>query len=147
MASVPKDFLLKNLLFQMIKMLIVVVACYTVCWLPFNVFYVLGLAKPEIYQETSFPYFFTIFHIMAVSHTCYNPFIYCWMNIRIRYGFMDVLEKCTLIRKCCFWIDWNTPRLNRSTNASQYHNEQNHYINRNRLTINGRTSHSTAMEM
>ena len=30
---------------------------------------------------------------MAVSHTCCNPFIYCWMNLRIRHGFMEVLGK------------------------------------------------------
>ena len=30
-------------------------------------------------------------HILVVSHTCINPFIYCWMNRRVRYGFMDVM--------------------------------------------------------
>ncbi len=30
-----------DLRFQMIKMLIVVVVCYTICWLPFNIFWVI----------------------------------------------------------------------------------------------------------
>ena len=49
-------------------------------------------------------------HILAVSHTCYNPFIYCWMNIRVRQGFLDVLGKYShskfkLFRFCnvVFW--------------------------------------------
>ena len=32
-----------------------------------------------------------VVHILVVSHTCINPFIYCWMNRRVRYGFMDVM--------------------------------------------------------
>ena len=95
----------------MIKMLIVVVACYTVCWLPFNIFWVIsmkslptylllssmaefqvwGLFNENIMSMVSSPYIFTVVHMMAVSHTCYNPFIYCWMNNRVRHGFLNVL--------------------------------------------------------
>ena len=42
-------------------------------------------------EHPSFPYVFTVVHILVVSHTCINPFIYCWMNRRVRYGFMDVM--------------------------------------------------------
>ena len=44
-------------------------------------------------EHPSFPYVFTVVHILVVSHTCINPFIYCWMNRRVRYGFMDVMGK------------------------------------------------------
>ena len=60
------------------------------------------------------------------------------------------LGNCPLVKKCCFWINWdaNSNRLQRSaTVASQYLHEQSQ-IQRNRLTINGSTSrmHSN-MEM
>ncbi len=51
---------------------------------------VLGLVMPEAFEHLAIPYIFTIVHILAVSHTCYNPVIYCWMNSRVRYGFIDV---------------------------------------------------------
>ena len=46
---------------------------------------------PKMMEHPSFPYVFTVTHILVVSHTCINPFIYCWMNRRVRYGFMDVM--------------------------------------------------------
>ena len=54
---------------------------------------VLGLVMPTTLMGPSFPYVFTAVHILAVSHTCMNPFIYCWMNRRVRYGFMDIAGK------------------------------------------------------
>ena len=56
-------------------------------------FQILGLIFPELMEHPSFPYVFTVVHILVVSHTCINPFIYCWMNRRVRYGFMDVMGK------------------------------------------------------
>ena len=73
----------------MIKMLIVVVLCYTVCWLPFNIFWVMNLdvtRGPE-------PYAFTIVHILALFHTCLNPVICVWMNSKVRHGFVEVFGK------------------------------------------------------
>ena len=52
---------------------------------------ILGLIFEELMEHPSFPYVFTVVHILVVSHTCINPFIYCWMNRRVRYGFMDVM--------------------------------------------------------
>ncbi len=46
---------------------------------------------PDLVHDPTFPYVFTITHIMAVFHTCLNPGIYCWMNRRVRYGFMDII--------------------------------------------------------
>ena len=56
-------------------------------------FQILGLIFPKMMEHPSFPYVFTVVHILVVSHTCINPFIYCWMNRRVRYGFMDVMGK------------------------------------------------------
>ena len=61
----------------------------------------IGLAEESIYIHPSYPYIFTVVHILAVSHTCYNPFIYCWMNIRVRQGFLDVLGKYSHFEFSC----------------------------------------------
>ncbi|XP_059097322.1 RYamide receptor-like isoform X2 [Tigriopus californicus] len=105
---------------KMIKMLIVVVACYTICWIPFNIFWVLLLIWPSLEQSTWYPYIFTAVHILAVSHTCINPVIYCWMNRRVRYGFMDIVGKLKLVRDCFPKIDWDGTHLTRNARQTQF---------------------------
>ena len=82
-----KKYVIK-FLFQMIKMLIVVVACFTICWFPLGVYWVLKYPFPSIGEHYLNPYLFTIFHMLALSHACFNPIICCWMNSSVRYGFM-----------------------------------------------------------
>lgn len=47
------------------------------------------------------PYFWFAFHWLAMSHSCYNPVIYCYMNARFRGGFMQILHHVPFIRRCC----------------------------------------------
>lgn len=52
------------------------------------------------------PYFWFAFHWLAMSHSCYNPVIYCYMNARFRGGFVQILHcipgvrRCFCVRKC-----------------------------------------------
>ncbi|KAA0716681.1 G-protein coupled receptor 83 [Triplophysa tibetana] len=63
-----------------LKMLIVVVAMFAVCWFPLNCYVVLLSSK--VIQSNNGLYF--TFHWLAMSSTCYNPFIYCWLNQSFR---------------------------------------------------------------
>ncbi|KAG7308056.1 hypothetical protein JYU34_006696 [Plutella xylostella] len=38
------------------------------------------------------PYLWFASHWLAMSHTCYNPLIYCYMNHRYRRGFKQVSD-------------------------------------------------------
>ena len=76
---------------QMIKMLIVVVVCFTICWFPLEVYWVLKYPFPFLSNHKINPYLFTLFHMLALSHACFNPIICCWMNSSVRYGFMSKL--------------------------------------------------------
>ncbi|EDS27732.1 neuropeptide Y receptor [Culex quinquefasciatus] len=69
---------------KMIKMMITVVAVFTGCWLPFNVFMLVPHLDPE---WPPLPYLWFLFHWLAMSHSCYNPIIYCYMNEKFRQGF------------------------------------------------------------
>lgn len=40
---------------------------------------------------TWFPFVWMILHWLAMSHSCYNPVIYCWMNARFRTGFIAAI--------------------------------------------------------
>ncbi|KAE8737205.1 hypothetical protein FOCC_FOCC017333 [Frankliniella occidentalis] len=39
------------------------------------------------------------FHWLAMSHSCLNPLIYCWMNARFRQSFRSVLHCGSFNRK------------------------------------------------
>lgn len=46
------------------------------------------------------PYLWFAFHWLAMSHSCYNPIIYCYMNARFRVGFITVLHRIPGLRRC-----------------------------------------------
>ncbi|XP_055614813.1 RYamide receptor-like [Toxorhynchites rutilus septentrionalis] len=90
---------------KIVRMMITVVAVFTVCWLPFNIFMLVPL-DPE---WRPLPYLWFAFHWLAMSHGCYNPIIYCYMHDKFRHGFRQLLWERTAIGRC-----WE-----RSTSASR----------------------------
>ncbi|KAL2094253.1 hypothetical protein ACEWY4_008972 [Coilia grayii] len=73
-----------------IKMLMAVVVVFAVCWFPLNC-YVLLLSSRSIPSNNAL-YF--CFHWLAMSSTCYNPFIYCWLNHSFRAELRRLLAVC-----------------------------------------------------
>ena len=70
-----------------IKMLVIVVAVFAICWLPYNLYFII---------EDFFGVNFTlrtyyIIHWLAMSSICYNPFIYFWLNTEYRQGIIKML--------------------------------------------------------
>ncbi|NXW63804.1 GPR83 protein, partial [Eurystomus gularis] len=73
-----------------IKMLMLVVILFAVCWFPLNC-YVILLSSQTIRTNNAL-YF--AFHWFAMSSTCYNPFIYCWLNESFRSELKALLNIC-----------------------------------------------------
>ncbi|XP_015197116.1 G-protein coupled receptor 83 isoform X2 [Lepisosteus oculatus] len=73
-----------------IKMLMMVVVVFAVCWFPLNCYVVL-LSSQTIRSSNAL--YFT-FHWFAMSSTCYNPFIYCWLNENFRSELKYLLSIC-----------------------------------------------------
>nr|XP_060612500.1 G-protein coupled receptor 83-like [Anolis sagrei ordinatus] len=73
-----------------LKMLVVVVAVFAVCWFPLNCYLVL-LSSNAIRSNNGL-YFAC--HWFAMSSTCYNPFIYCWLNDSFRSELKSLLRVC-----------------------------------------------------
>ncbi|KAM7084504.1 G-protein coupled receptor 83 isoform 2-T2 [Molossus nigricans] len=71
-----------------IKMLMLVVVLFALCWFPLNC-YVLLLSSKVIHTNNAL-YF--AFHWFAMSSTCYNPFIYCWLNENFRVELKALLS-------------------------------------------------------
>ncbi|KAK1787717.1 hypothetical protein P4O66_015940 [Electrophorus voltai] len=62
------------------KMMVAVVVVFAICWFPLNCYVV--LLSSRVIQANNAIYF--SFHWLAMSSTCYNPFIYCWLNHSFR---------------------------------------------------------------
>ena len=60
----------------MVKMMITCVVAFTLCWLPLNIFIIIGDHYPNIYQYDHIEYIWVACHWLAMSHASYNPFIY-----------------------------------------------------------------------
>ncbi|XP_055971202.1 G-protein coupled receptor 83 [Sorex fumeus] len=73
-----------------IKMLTLVVVLFALCWFPLNC-YVLLLSS-KVVRTNNGLYF--AFHWLATSSTCYNPFIYCWLNESFRLELKALLRPC-----------------------------------------------------
>ena len=73
------------------RMLIAMVTIFGGCWLPINVFNLLMDVCTELID---WPYYYLSFffaHAVAMSSTCYNPFLYAWLNENFRKEFKQVL--------------------------------------------------------
>ncbi|XP_065585258.1 G-protein coupled receptor 83-like isoform X3 [Cyrtonyx montezumae] len=73
-----------------IKMLVLVVVVFAVCWFPLNCYVVL---VSSLGIKTKNSLYFAL-HWFAMSSTCYNPFIYCWLNESFRAELRAVLCMC-----------------------------------------------------
>ncbi|XP_048380049.2 G-protein coupled receptor 83-like [Stegostoma tigrinum] len=73
-----------------IKMMLLVVVVFAVCWSPLNCYVV--LISSQLVQSSNVLYF--TFHWLATSSTCYNPFIYCWLNERFRSELKALAGRC-----------------------------------------------------
>ncbi|XP_012347799.1 prolactin-releasing peptide receptor-like [Apis florea] len=73
------------------RMLIAMVTVFGISWLPLNIVNVINdfysPANDWIYYKLCF--FMT--HCLAMSSTCYNPFLYAWLNDNFRKEFKQVL--------------------------------------------------------
>ena len=82
----------------MVKMMIVVVLLYAVCWLPLHALQLATDENPEIFINVkNLRYIWVTFQIFSASHSCYNPFVYFWMNRKFRKGFQLFFLRCL----CC----------------------------------------------
>ncbi|XP_046554228.1 RYamide receptor-like [Haliotis rubra] len=77
---------------RMVKMIIVVVVIYAVCWLPLHVLTLVGDRDQSIYNNSYMNVVFLAIQWLATSHSCYNPFVYFWMNPKFRNGFKRMLR-------------------------------------------------------
>lgn len=72
-------------------MLISMVAVFGLSWLPLNAVNILADFFENTDSWTYYNLVFFVTHAIAMSSTCYNPFLYAWLNENFRKEFKHVL--------------------------------------------------------
>ena len=67
---------------QVVKMMIVVVIIFGVCWLPQHVFFLVTNKNEALSRYVHVQHIYLVIYWLAMSNSMYNPIIYCWMNAR-----------------------------------------------------------------
>ncbi|KAI9545175.1 hypothetical protein NQZ68_038888 [Dissostichus eleginoides] len=84
-----------------LAMLLLVVGVFAVCWFPLNCYVVL-LSSQAIHSSNAL-YF--CFHWLAMSSTCYNPFIYCCLNPTFRQELRLLFAMCRRKRRAVVGLE------------------------------------------
>ncbi|XP_023939936.1 RYamide receptor [Bicyclus anynana] len=72
---------------KVIKMLVLVVALFALCWLPLQSYMLLQSFFPTINEYRYINVLFFCFDWLAMSNSCYNPFIYAIYNEKFKKEF------------------------------------------------------------
>ncbi|KAI5617443.1 substance-K receptor, partial [Silurus asotus] len=83
---------------KVVKMMIIVVTTFAICWLPYHIYFILGSFKKDIYNQRYIQQVYLAIFWLAMSSTMYNPIIYCCLNQRFRSGFRRAFRWCPFIR-------------------------------------------------
>ncbi|NXB62546.1 NK1R protein, partial [Struthidea cinerea] len=79
---------------KVVKMMIIVVCTFALCWLPYHVYFTLQYLRPEWYLRRFIQQVYLAVMWLAMSSTMYNPIIYCCLNDRFRLGFKHAFRWC-----------------------------------------------------
>lgn len=72
------------------RMLIAMVGIFGVSWLPLNLINLINDLHSSIHTWNYYNLCFFLSHMVAMSSTCYNPFLYAWLNENFRKEFKQV---------------------------------------------------------
>uniref|UniRef100_A0A8C4DEM7 Neuromedin-K receptor n=1 Tax=Dicentrarchus labrax TaxID=13489 RepID=A0A8C4DEM7_DICLA len=106
---------------KVVKMMIIVVVTFALCWLPYHVYFIVtGLNKllnkwkyiQQVYLSVLW---------LAMSSTMYNPIIYCCLNSRFRAGFKRAFRWCPFIKVSSYdELELQSTRLHPTRQSSMY---------------------------
>ncbi|XP_048382528.1 neuromedin-K receptor-like [Stegostoma tigrinum] len=82
---------------KVVKMMIVVVFTFTICWLPYHIFFLVTKQHPHINSWKPIQQVYLTVFLLAMSSNMHNPIIYCCLNSRFRAGFKRVFQWCPFI--------------------------------------------------
>lgn len=104
------------------RMLIAMVAVFGVSWLPLNCVNILNDFCERCSQWPYYNLLFFVAHAVAMTSTCYNPFLYAWLNENFRKEFKQVLpcfgHRQTHVHNGCNGTKWRSERTCNGNNET-----------------------------
>ncbi|XP_036446915.1 neuromedin-K receptor-like [Colossoma macropomum] len=82
---------------KVVKMMVVVVVTFAVCWLPYHMYFIVTGLNRQLSKWKSIQQVYLAVVWLAMSSTMYNPIIYCCLNSRFRAGFKRAFRWCPFI--------------------------------------------------
>ncbi|XP_070385731.1 tachykinin-like peptides receptor 86C [Dermacentor albipictus] len=83
---------------KVVRMLFTVVFLFTVCWLPYHVYFLYVFHNPTVVHSDDIQHVYLAMYWLAMSHAMYNPIVYYFMNHRFNQYFRQCLSCwCTLL--------------------------------------------------
>ncbi|XP_067106283.1 neuromedin-K receptor-like [Osmerus mordax] len=106
---------------KVVKMMIIVVVTFALCWLPYHVYFIVtGLIK-YLNRWKSIQQVYLSVLWLAMSSTMYNPIIYCCLNSRFRAGFKRAFRWCPFVQVSSYdELELRTTRLHPARQSSMY---------------------------
>jgi hypothetical protein len=104
-AHSERDARIKKSKQKVIKMCFIVVIMFGVCWFPMQIY--INILRPyldQIFDQKYVPHFYFAFHLMSMSNSCLNPFIYGVMSSKFRAGYLHYWH-CFIT--CCGLVNDN----------------------------------------
>ncbi|XP_059826095.1 neuromedin-K receptor-like [Hypanus sabinus] len=83
---------------KVVKMMIVVVFTFTICWLPYHTFFLVTKQYPNVSRWKPIQQVYLAVFLLAMSSNMHNPIIYCCLNSRFRAGFKKAFQWCPFIQ-------------------------------------------------
>ncbi|XP_045211888.1 substance-P receptor-like [Mercenaria mercenaria] len=91
---------------KVVKMLIIVVLLFAFCWMPFQLYGIISEFQPDINGYKYINVIWFCFNWLAMSNSCYNPFIYGLLNEKFKREYRLLLSKLYCVRKCTTSDTW-----------------------------------------
>nr|XP_020009049.1 neuromedin-K receptor [Castor canadensis] len=83
---------------KVVKMMIIVVVTFAICWLPYHIYFILTAVYQQLNRWKYIQQVYLASFWLAMSSTMYNPIIYCCLNKRFRAGFKRAFRWCPFIQ-------------------------------------------------
>ncbi|KAH8033980.1 hypothetical protein HPB51_018491 [Rhipicephalus microplus] len=80
--------------YKVTKMMFIVVAIFALCWLPYQTYNILTEIYPEINSYRYINVIWFCCHWLAMSNSCYNPFIYAIYSEKFNAEFQARIRCC-----------------------------------------------------
>ncbi|XP_065583386.1 tachykinin-like peptides receptor 86C [Artemia franciscana] len=87
---------------KIVRMFIILVAVFTICWLPYHIYFIYQYHDPEFLGTTYVKHVYLAVYWLAMSNAMINPLLYYAMNTRFRQHF-----KCLLSLGKLPEVSWN----------------------------------------